>query len=46
MIRAYCTWDNWAMVAVKGEGRARSEQITHGVTNAADAIAEAQITLP
>jgi hypothetical protein len=38
-IRNYCFWDSWAMITVKGEGVARSEQLGKAVE------AAAQVTL-
>jgi len=38
-IRNHCFWDSWAMITVKGEGVARSEQLGKGVE------AAAQVTL-
>ncbi len=41
-IRNYCYRDSWAMVAVKGEGQARQEQLGKGV----EATAQTTVTLP
>ena len=42
-IRGYCFRDSWAMATVKGEGRARSEQLGKG---GASASAQSTLSLP